>query len=76
MGTRKFETDYAGAWRGYCNTRESATIAAMKHIMNDGYSRCTITNRETGEIVGRGRLSEDKKSVVWDFTKQVKKIGK
>jgi len=27
---RKFETDYAGAWRGYCNTRESAIIAATR----------------------------------------------
>jgi hypothetical protein len=54
---RRFETDYAGAWRGFCKTRENAIIAAIKHIVNDGYSRCTITDRETGDTVTRVRLN-------------------
>jgi hypothetical protein len=60
---RRFETDYAGAWRGFCNTRESAVVAAIRRIMNDGYSRCTITDRETGETVARLTLDGDKRGV-------------
>jgi hypothetical protein len=51
--TRRFETDYAGAWRGHYNTRESAIGAAMRHVAEDGYSRCTITDKLTGMVVAR-----------------------
>ena len=52
-GTRRFETDYAGAWRGFCKTRESAITAGMRHLVNDGYSRCTVTDRVTRGVVAR-----------------------
>lgn len=61
---RPFQTDYAGAWRGHCKTRESAIIAATKHIVNDGYSRATITNLDTQQDVARVRLSADRTRAV------------
>ena len=76
LSTRRYETDYAGAWSGHCITRESAIIAAMRHIVNDGYSRATITDKHTGEVVARVRLSEDKKRAVVEVIKPFKKIGK
>jgi hypothetical protein len=72
---RRFETDYAGAWRGHCKTRENAVIAAMRHIVRDGYSRCTITDTITGEVVARIRLTADRKSATVDAVQQFKKIG-
>lgn len=72
---RKFETDYAGAWRGFCKTRESAVVAAIKHIMRDGYRACTVTDRETGMIVARISLSDNKKHVEITTVTQIKKIG-
>ena len=72
---RKFETDYAGAWRGFCKTREGAVIAAHKHLVRDGYKRCTITNRETGEVIARLSISDDKKTITTVAVKQFRKIG-
>lgn len=43
---RPFTTDYAGAWQGHCKTRESAIRAAVRHILEDGYTACTITMGE------------------------------
>lgn len=48
---RPFETDYAGAWKGHCKTRAGAVKAAIRHLMDDGYSSCTIT--ENGAKVAR-----------------------
>lgn len=70
---RQYETDYAGAWRGHCKTRESAVIAAMKHIVNDGYTRCTITDKVAGKVVVRVRLSDDRKSAVVEAVTQFRK---
>ena len=74
---RKFETDYAGAWRGFCKTRESAIIAAIKHVVNDGYTACTITDRETGSPVARVRLDSNRTrasvEVVKPFNRGVRK---
>lgn len=61
---RKFETSYAGAWNGYCKTRESAITAAIKHVVNDGYTRATITDRETGEEVAWVRLNDARTQAV------------
>lgn len=61
---RRYETDYAGAWRGFCKTRESAIIAAIKHVVNDGYTRCTITDRETGSPVARVGLNAERTRAV------------
>jgi hypothetical protein len=61
---RRYETDYAGAWRGFCKTRESAIVAAIKHIVNDGYTRCTITDRQTGSPVARVELNAERTRAV------------
>lgn len=39
---RPFTTDYAGAWKGHCLTREGAIKAAVKHVVDDGYTTCVI----------------------------------
>jgi hypothetical protein len=75
VSERRFETDYAGVWRGHCKTRESAIMAGMRHILQDGYSRATITDKHTGEVVARLRLSNDRKSVHVVAEKVFKKIG-
>jgi hypothetical protein len=72
---RRFETDYAGTWRGHCKTRENAVIAAMRHIVNDGYTRCTITDKTTGEVVVRVHLSKNRKSAIVEAANQFKKLG-
>jgi hypothetical protein len=54
---RKYKTDYAGAWSGYCKTLESAIVAGAKHVVRDGYSRCTIIDRETDREVARISLN-------------------
>ena len=61
--TRPFETDYAGAFRGHCKTREGAILAAMRHVLSDGYSRATVTDKRTGLVVARVSLSKDRKRV-------------
>lgn len=71
---RPFETDYAGTWRGYCCTRESAVLAAMLHIVRDGYSRCTITDRRAGEVVARVRLSDDRRRAVVEVPAPFQKV--
>lgn len=70
---RPFETDYAGWWRGHCKTLESAIVAAVRHVVNDGYSRCTITNKETGEIVARVSLADSRKSATVTMVKALPK---
>lgn len=61
---RRYETDYAGMWRGFCKSRESAIVAAIKHVVNDGYTRCTITDRETGSPVARVGLNAERTRAV------------
>ncbi len=70
---RKFKNDYAGSWFGYCKSVESAIIAATKHIVNDGYTRCTITDRESGQDVARIKLSDDRKRAVIETTSPFRK---
>lgn len=70
---RPFETDYAGWWRGHCKTLESAIVAAMRHVVNDGYTRCTITNKDTGEVVARVELSASRKSATVTMVKALPK---
>lgn len=76
MSFRKFETDYAGAWRGFCKTRESAIVAAVKHIVNDGYKTCTITDRETGMFVARVSLDPTRLRATIETQKVLRRIGK
>ncbi len=66
---RPFLTNYAGAWPGRCKTRESAMVAAVKHIVNDGYNRATITDMRTGQDVARIRLSSDRQRAVIETVK-------
>lgn len=66
---RPFETDYAGAWRGRCLTRENALKAAVAHIVEDGYSRCTVRDTRTGELVARVRLNDARTSAVIETIK-------
>lgn len=63
---RRYETDYAGAWRGYCLSRENAIMAGVKHIVRDGYSRCTITDRITNKVVARIKANADRMSATID----------
>jgi hypothetical protein len=71
---RRYETDYAGAWRGHCTSRENAIIAAMKHVVSDGYSRCTITDKVTTEVVARVRLGKDRCSAAVDVIEPFQKV--
>lgn len=73
---RPFETDYAGAWKGHCKTRESAIIAAMRHVVQDGYTRATITDARTGVVVAWVVVTDDKKSAIVTTVTQLKKIGR
>lgn len=74
--SRPFETDYAGAWKGHCLTRESALIAAMKHIVQDGYSRATITSKDTNTVVARVQLDDSRKRAVITTETQLRKIAR
>jgi len=71
---RKYETDYAGAWRGFCKTRESAIVAGIRHILQDGYTTCTITDRETGLFVARVNLDPTRRRAVVETQKIIKRI--
>jgi len=73
---RKYETDYAGAWRGFCMTRENAIIAGIKHILKDGYKTCTITDRETGMFVARVSLDPTRRRATVETQKIIKKVPK
>jgi hypothetical protein len=72
---RPFETDYAGAWKGHCLTRENAIIAAMRHVVLDGYSRATITDLRNGQVVARIRMDEEHKlKAIVDVVKPFRKV--
>jgi hypothetical protein len=73
--TRRYETDYAGAWRGHCKTRESAIAAAHRHLANDGYSRATVTDKHTGDVIARLRMSDDRKRIITEVIKPFRKVG-
>ena len=73
---RRYETDYAGAWRGHCITRESAIQAATRHVLLDGYTTATVTDKLTDHIVARVWLGADKKSVFVTTVTQIRKVVK
>ncbi len=60
---RRFETDYAGAWRGHCNTLNSAIQAATRKLTDHGMQRATITDKLTGQTVVRLTMSHDRRSI-------------
>jgi len=72
---RQFETDYAGAWKGHCKSRESAIMAAMRHVVTDGYVRATITDKVSGEVVARVRVSADRTSAHVEVIKPLRNIN-
>ena len=76
MHTRPFRTDYAGSWFGHCKSRESAIQAAIKHILYDGYSRCTIIDLRTNKDVARVRMSKDKKRAEVIVTEEFKRYAR
>lgn len=71
---RPFQTDYAAAWRGHCKTRESAINAAVKHIVNDGYTRATITDMNSGQDVARVTISADRKTATIHTLRPLRKV--
>lgn len=71
---RRYETDYAGAFKGHALTRENAIIAAMKHMVRDGYTTCTITDKHTNIIVAWVRVGDDRKTAIVTTVKQLRKI--
>lgn len=71
---RRFMTDYAGAFRGHCNTRESAIVAAIKHVVNDGYTRATITDKERNVDVARVRMSDNRTMAVVEVVKPFRRM--
>lgn len=73
--SRPFKTDYAGAFSGHCKTREGAIMAAMKHIVKDGYSRATITDTETDTDVARVSLNKERTRAVVEVIKPLRKVG-
>ena len=74
---RRFVTTYAGiARQGYCNSRESAIEAAVGHILEDGYSKCTITDRHTGLDIAWLELSRDRKAVRVTTVTIIQKVRK
>ena len=73
---RRFETSYAGTWNGYCKTRESAILAGIRHILQDGYTACTVTDRETGLFVARVSLDPTRKRAVVETAKIIRKVPK
>lgn len=68
--SRPFTTDYAGTWQGHCKTRESATKAAIRHLLDDGYTACTITNGT--EPVARMRVSADRTMVTITYERPLR----
>lgn len=71
---RRYETSYAGARSGYSNTRESAINAAIGHIVRDGYTAATITDRKTLEDVAWIKLADNKRSVLITTAHNIKKV--
>ena len=75
LSTRPFRTTYAGAFDGHCKTREGAIIAAIKHIVRDGYIAATITDTERDVDVARVTLNKERTRAVVEVIKPLKRIG-
>ena len=68
----RYKTDYAGAFPGYCVSREGALKAASKHLIEDGYSRCTIIDLERDKEVAWVSISADRKTISIKTAAQMK----
>jgi hypothetical protein len=55
---RFYRNDYASGVRsGWCKTRQNAVQAAMKHILEDGYTAATIICMRTDKTIARVSLN-------------------
>lgn len=75
QGTRPFLTTYAGAFNGHSKTREGAIMAAMKHVVRDGYNKATITDQIRGIDVARVIVNKDRTSATVEVIKPLKVIS-
>jgi len=73
-GSRPFQTTYAGAFNGYSKTREGAIMAAMRHVVKDGYNRATITDRVRDVDVAWVTVNKDRTSATVQVAKALKVI--
>jgi hypothetical protein len=68
LSLRPFTTSYA-LWSGHCKTREGAIQAATKHVLKDGYTTCSIDNRDTGAHVASVRVDNNRLGYSVKFAK-------
>jgi hypothetical protein len=71
---RRFKTDYAGAWAGYCKTRESAIDAAEHHLVSDGYTSCTVIDMWKNIEVARLAISADRKTITIQTITKMRRV--
>jgi len=74
-GSRPFQTTYAGAFNGYSKTREGAILAAMRHVVKDGYNRATITDRVRDVDVAWVTVNKDRTSATVQVAKPMKVLA-
>jgi len=68
LSLRPFTTSYA-LWSGHCKTREGAIAAATKHVLKDGYTCCTIENRDTGAFIASVLVDNNRQGYYVKFAK-------
>lgn len=67
---RFFQTDYASGSRpGFCLSLESATMAAMKRILFDGFTSATISTIGGDQDVARLKMNDEKTRILITTTK-------
>jgi hypothetical protein len=70
---RPWHISYAGAFDGHACTAEGAIIAACRHMVKDGYTRATITDKNTGKTAWVRRNGSQGFTVHWaDMPKPLK----
>lgn len=74
MSTRPFKIDYAGCFPGHACTREGAINAAGRHLVSDGYTAATITDKRTNHVVAQVRMRDDRKGYVVSTETQLRKV--
>ncbi len=72
---RPFRISYAGAFDGHAKTREGAINAAMRHCVQDGYNKATITHKYTEQDVARVWVSKDRLHAHVEVLKPLRKIN-
>jgi len=72
LSLRPFTTSYA-LWSGHCKTREGAIAAAIKHVLKDGYTTCSIENRDTGASVASVHVDSNRQGFSVKLAKPLNK---